>query len=54
MGYAARKMTLAQVEIQTREDAWALRLIETIQSLRSLTQKGMAREVYVFGKLQVT
>lgn len=45
--------TFVEIEVITREDAWALRLIECIACLRQLMRKGMTREVYVFGKFQV-
>ena len=45
--------TVVEVEVASREDAWALRLIECIVCLRQLMRKGMTRELYVFGKLQV-
>ena len=41
------------VEMQTKEDAWALRLLGCIQCFRQLMRHGMTREVYVFGQLQV-
>ncbi|KAK9909719.1 hypothetical protein WJX75_006580 [Coccomyxa subellipsoidea] len=44
--------TVVEVEVASREDAWALRLIECIVCLRQLMRKGMTRELYVFGKLQ--
>lgn len=45
--------TPVHVDIESREDAWALRLIESIACMKQLMHKGMTREVYVFGKLQV-
>ncbi len=42
------------VELATAEDAWALRLLSCIQCLRQLMKRGLTREVYLFGQLQVT
>ena len=42
------------VELETSEDAWALRLLSCIQCLRQLMKDGLTREVYLFGHLQVT
>ena len=44
----------AEVEMATAEDAWALRLLSCIQCFRQLMRRGMTREVYLFGRLQVT
>ena len=41
------------VELATAEDAWALRLLSCIQCFRQLRKRGMTREVYLFGQLQV-
>jgi len=41
------------VEMQTKEDAWAVRLLGCIQCFRQLMRRGMTREVYLFGQLQV-
>lgn len=41
------------VELATAEDAWALRLLSCIQCLRQLRKRGLTREVYLFGQLQV-
>ena len=42
-----------EVELATAEDAWALRLLSCIQCFRQLMMRGMTREVYLFGQLQV-
>jgi len=41
------------VEMPTKEDAWAVRLLGCIQCFRQLMRRGMTREVYLFGQLQV-
>ena len=41
------------VQILTQEDAWAVRLLDTIACLRQLLKTGLTREVYVFGNMQV-
>ena len=43
-----------EVELETSEDAWALRLQSCIQCFRQLMRDGLTREVYLFGQLQVT
>ncbi len=43
----------AEVEVATREDAWAVRLLDTLACLRQLRKQGLTREVYVFGNIQV-
>ncbi|KAI4200365.1 MAG: hypothetical protein LQ350_004013, partial [Teloschistes chrysophthalmus] len=37
------------VDIQTKEDAWGLRIWNVIQGLRTLREKGMTRELEVWG-----
>ena len=41
------------VEISSQEDAWALKLFDSIMCFRQLMKQGMTREVYMFGQLQV-
>ena len=41
------------VQILTQEDAWAVRLLDTIACLRQLLKTGLTRDVYVFGNMQV-
>ena len=41
------------VEISSPEDAWALKLVDSIMCFRQLMKQGMTREVYMFGQLQV-
>ena len=43
-----------EVQISTREDAWAVRLLNTLRGLHQLLETGLARELYVFGRIQVT
>ena len=43
-----------EVELETAEDAWALRMLSCIQCFRQLMRQGMTREVYLFGQLEVT
>lgn len=42
-----------EVETESREDMWALRLLATITALRQLQSEGLTREVFCFGLLQV-
>ena len=41
------------VEISSPEDAWALKLIDSLMCFRQLMKQGMTREIYIFGQLQV-
>ena len=41
------------MQISTREDAWAVRLLNTLRGLHQLLETGLARELYVFGRIQV-
>ena len=49
----AEVKTVVDVKPVTAEDAWALRLLSCIQCFRQLMNRGMTREVYLFGQLQV-
>jgi hypothetical protein len=49
----AEVKTVVDVKPVTAEDAWALRLFSCIQCFRQLMHRGMTREVYLFGQLQV-
>ena len=42
-----------EVPIKTREDAWAVRLLNTTRGLQQLLETGLARELFVFGRVQV-
>ena len=42
-----------EVETESREDIWALRLLATVEALRQLQSQGLTREVFCFGLLQV-
>ena len=41
------------VAVSSPEDAWALKLVDSIMCFRQLMKQGMTRETYVFGQLQV-
>ncbi|KAL9129327.1 MAG: hypothetical protein Q9217_002198 [Psora testacea] len=43
--------TTVAVDIQTKEDAWGLRIWNVIQSLRTLRETGMTRELEVWGMI---
>lgn len=49
----AETAVAVEVETESREDVWALRLLATIESLHQLKTSGMTREVFCFGLLQV-
>ena len=54
--HAALEMEVSEtveVQISTREDAWAVRLLNTLRGLHQLLETGLARELYVFGRIQV-
>ena len=41
------------VALSSAEDAWALKLVDSMLCFRQLMNQGMTREVYIFGQLQV-
>lgn len=41
--------TIVQVDVQTREDSWALRIWNVIQGLRTLRTSGLTRELEIWG-----
>lgn len=43
--------TAVKVDVQTKEDAWALRIWNVIQGLRTLRDTGMTRELEVWGTI---
>jgi exonuclease V len=40
-------ITRVEVPVTTREDAWALKLLNMITGLRQLLHEGMTRELYM-------
>lgn len=40
-------ITWVEVPVATREDAWALKLLNMITGLRQLATEGMTRELYM-------
>ena len=42
-----------ELETQTREDAWGLRFLNVLNCLRQLTQQGLAREIFLWGLIEV-
>lgn len=49
----AEVIQVAEVAVATPEDAWGLKLLNTIQGVHQLLSEGMTRELYIFGSLQV-
>ena len=49
----AETSNLVNVAVDTAEDAWALKLLHTIQGIHQLLSEGMTRELYIFGYCQV-
>lgn len=49
----AETTTTVVVDVENKEDFFALRLLNSVQSLQQLSFLGLTREVFVFGRLQV-
>lgn len=49
----AQVSVLVEVAVETPEDVWALKLLNTIQGIHQLLSEGMTRELYIFGELEV-
>ena len=49
----AELSTLVDIEVETPEDAWGLKLLNTVQGIHQLLSEGMTRELFIFGHLQV-
>ena len=45
----AETSTFVEVAVETPEDAWALKLLNTIQGVHQLLSEGLTRELGVFG-----
>lgn len=48
----AQVSVLVEVAVETPEDVWALKLLNTIQGIHQLLSEGMTRELYIFGELE--
>ncbi|KAK9788840.1 hypothetical protein WJX73_000858 [Symbiochloris irregularis] len=48
----AEVIQVVDIAVATPEDAWGLKLLNTIQGLHQLLSEGMTRELYIFGILQ--
>ena len=50
----AETSTRVEVAVQTPEDAWALKLLHTVQGIHQLLSEDITREMPVFGYLGVS
>jgi hypothetical protein len=49
----AETSVAVEVEVETFEDAWAVRIIDMICRIQQLLEIGMTREMWMFGSLEV-
>ncbi|GBG68378.1 hypothetical protein CBR_g2921 [Chara braunii] len=47
----AEVVTKVKVEVTTREDSWALRILNSLMGINMIFEKGMTRELYVLGQV---